>query len=191
MQLTTQPYKKVALGALVILLILGILYATKFLVHHTDSAQFIAQFGVLGVIAVGMIAGFNVFIPVHAATFTPAFLAAGFSMHTIILNLAIGTTIADSISFALGMWSRTIAAKKYASIVARLHTFGTTYKRWIPIGVLLYAACIPFPNEALLIPLGLMGFPFRVLIPSLIIGNILNQTLFAFGFVELFHALFA
>lgn len=188
--MTHHAHKQLLAGTLGILVILGVLYATHQLLQHTNIEASIAQFGVLGMVLVGIIAGFNVFIPIHAATLTPAFLAAGFSMHSIVLSLAVGTTIADLIAFMLGVWGKSITADTYPRFLDRLHTFGTTHARFAPLGILLYAAFVPFPNEVILIPLGLMGFSYTKILLPLIVGNILNQALFAFGFAELFKVLF-
>ena len=45
----------------------------------------------------------------------------------------------------------------------------------VPV-IFLYAAFAPFPNEALLVPLGLAGIRFSTIIVPLILGNLINQS---------------
>jgi membrane protein YqaA with SNARE-associated domain len=46
---------------------------------------------------------------------------------------------------------------------------------------LLYAALVPFPNEAILIPLAISGIKFRYLVAPLLIGNMLHQAILIVG----------
>jgi len=145
----------------------------------------VAEFGYLGVITAGVIAGLNAFFPVPAATLTPLFVGAGLSLPLIVLSLAIGTLIADFTGFALGHLSRTIVAKRYPRTSA---FFADLYQRRrklvLPVAF-LYAAFVPFPNEAILIPLALAGARFSLLLIPLFLGNLLNQAILVYGITGL------
>ena len=176
----------VTLGLLVTVFLLIIFFAKE--VAESEALQnLIYQFGYTGVLLVGFIAGLNTFIPVHAATFAPVFVSAGLYIPFIIVTLAIGTMLADSVGFLIGKVSRTVIEETYPKI----HTFFVTLhserqKLVLPL-VFLYAALVPFPNEAILIPLALAGVRFPTLVLPLIIGNIVNHTLWVYGFTNLFE----
>ena len=175
-------FSKHALGALVIMVIFGVaLYLAQQLSENSTVVTLVETFGYFGVLLTGIVAGLNTFVPLPAATFTPVFLNAGLNVTLIIVVLAIGTLIADAIGFALGYVGREMVETKYP----KLFNFFTELARErtkliIPI-VVLYAAFVPFPNEAILIPLALAGVRFKLLLIPLIIGNIIHQTWLVLG----------
>lgn len=175
---------------IVALLFFLALFAGAIVLAHALTANpavrmAVADFGYLGVIISGVIAGLNLFVPVPAATLTPLFTGAGLTLPLIVLSLALGTLIADFTGFAFGHVSRTVITERYPRIVdffTRLHANRSTLV--LPV-VFLYAALVPFPNEALLIPLALAGARFSLLMIPLFIGNVVNQTLLVYGVNEL------
>jgi membrane protein YqaA with SNARE-associated domain len=157
------------------------LYFALYLSESSAVQSLVQRFGYLGVLLTGIIVGLNTIVPIHAATFSPIFITAGLPLSMIIFFLAVGTLIADMLAFALGHVSRDFVKEKYPKIygyATKIHTEKSHLL--IPI-VTVYAAIVPFPNEAILIPLALAGTNPKKLIIPLIIGNIIHQTLFVSG----------
>ena len=128
-----------------------------------------------------MVAGLNFIIPIPAATFSALYSAAGLATTGIILALAVGTLIADMIGFWVGTKLRLLLSDSYPTITKYAKRVAAGSSWYIFIFVLLYAALVPFPNEAILIPLAISGIKFRYLVAPLLIGNILHQTILIVG----------
>lgn len=157
------------------------LYFAQTLTENDKVVSLIGSLGYLGVLITGIIAGLNTIVPLHAATFTPLFIEAGLTIPLIIATLAVGTLIADSLGFALGHVSRELMEEKYPKIFNFFTNLATDHSRWITPFVIIYASFVPFPNEAILIPLALAGVKLKKLIIPLVLGNIVHQTLAVYG----------
>ncbi|MCU0678337.1 MAG: VTT domain-containing protein [Candidatus Pacebacteria bacterium] len=187
--------KKQVLSGIVLLLILtavasGALFFAEYLLTNKDLQEQIASFGYLGVIVIAAIAGLNVILPIPAVAFTPVFTAAGLSLGGIILALTIGTLIADFIGYVFGRVSRSTMTEKYPKLIARLEHIHHNHRTWLVPIIFLYAAFMPVPNEALIIPLALLGVSWRTMVLPLFIGNLVNQSIYAYGMYSMFRLLF-
>jgi len=176
--------KKIRL-VLSLVLIIGIFIAVLFvansLANNPALIEFVTGFGYIGVTLIAIVAGLNTFVPLPAATFTPVFIASGLTIPLIIFFLALGTLIADFIGFMLGHVGRDLIMAKYPKIFSFVTNIQENHQRLIIPVVILYASFVPFPNEAILIPLALAGTKFKSLIIPLIIGNIIHQAVIIYG----------
>ena len=145
--------------------------------------------GYLGVLIFSIINGFNVVIPVVTPSFIPALVAAGLDFYVLIVVMAIGMTIADSIAYLLARAGH-----------AHFSGMGMRIERWLeteekkrhslPLWILgFWAFIVPLPNELVVVPLGLLGYPPRHVIPVTIAGNLAFVALVAYGFNDLFSML--
>lgn len=159
----------------------GIVALAQLLAANEQAVSIVEQFGYIGVVILAVIAGLNAVVPVPAATLTPVFLSAGMVIPLIILCLTIGTLIADFVGFFIGRLSRDFVAEKYPKVIEFFGRLSNKRKLIVLPLVALYAALVPFPNEAILVPLGLSGFRFSTLFIPLFLGNLLNQTLLVYG----------
>ena len=187
--------KKQVLSGIGLLLILTAVASAAFIVAeytltHPGLQTQVASFGYLGITLFAMIAGLNVIVPIPAATFTPVFTAAGLTLPLIVLSLTIGTLLADFIGYAFGKLSRETVTAKYPALVARLEHIYEHKRHWLIPVVFLYASFVPIPNEALVIPLAFLGVRWRILILPLFVGNLINQTIYAYGFQNVFYLFF-
>jgi membrane protein DedA with SNARE-associated domain len=187
--------KKQVLSGVVLLLILTAvaslaLFSAEYLLNNPDLQAQVASFGYLGVLVIAVIAGLNVILPIPAVAFTPIFTAAGLSLVGIILALTVGTLIADFIGYVFGRLSRETLATKYPAFVRRLENIHNYHRRWLLPIIFLYAAFMPVPNEALVIPLALLGVPWRIMMIPLFLGNLVNQSIYAYGMYTAFRLLF-
>lgn len=186
--------KKIGEGVLLLLVLGMVLVSTLFLADYVSSSPaalaFISQFGYLGAVLLSAILGLNVILPLPAASFVPLFTEAGLWLPGIILALTTGTLIADYLGFAFGKWSRVTVAKKYPKPMKRFEDLYNKHHARVPYVTFLYAAFMPLPNEAIILPLAVLGAPFRLLIIPLILGNLVSQTIFSYGIQNVFLWLF-
>jgi len=182
--------KQIASIALVGVIFIAAVWLSQWLSNSSETVALVERFGYLGLVGIGMIAGLNFIIPIPAATFSALYSAAGLATTGIIVALAVGTLIADMIGFWVGTKLRLLLSDSYPTITKYAKQVAAGSSWYIFIFVLLYAAFVPFPNEAILIPLAISGIKFRYLILPLIIGNILHQTILIVGVDTLGQALF-
>lgn len=150
----------------------------------------VSEFSYFGVFITAVIAGLNTFVPLPAATFTPLFLAAGLSMPFIITTLVAGTLLADFVGYTLGHVSRELLQNRHPKLFNFFTQLRNEHTNFIVPTTFIYAALLPLPNEFILVPLALAGTNFRKLLLPLIIGNIVHQTLLAYGITNIFQTVF-
>jgi membrane protein DedA with SNARE-associated domain len=170
--------------------LLASFFAAQAVEQSTVAQGLVASFGYLGVLFIAIIAGLNAIIPIPAATFVPIFIAGGLVMPFIIAMLALGTIIADLVGYYLGRYGSTYVTMHYPRTYAKIKQLHETHSVWLPWFVLIYASFVPFPNEAYLIPFGILGIPLRIWILPVIIGAIIYQTLSAYGVENIFRFFF-
>ncbi|MBP9717230.1 MAG: hypothetical protein KBD44_00765 [Candidatus Pacebacteria bacterium] len=162
------------------------LFIAQAISDNPELQATVASWGYLGVVLLGIVAGLNVIVPLPAGSFAPAFVAAGMWMPFIIIALTIGTLIADYIGYAFGRWSRTGISEKYPKLLVRYESLITKHHIWLLPVIFLYAAFVPFPSEAIILPLAVLGINFRQMFLPLLLGNLLYQTLLSYGAQNLF-----
>jgi len=132
------------------------------------------------------IAGF----PVPIVAFTPIFVELGLNTVLVVVAIVIGLTMGDLVTYAFGVLGRRLSGGKENKVLVRLEAYSKKYKT-LPLWILFFwASFIPIPNEVLLLPLGLLGYRLVHILPPLILGNIVLNTLVASGVVGIFSALF-
>lgn len=173
---------------LVAVIVVGF-WAAAFVSGNEMIKDFVAQYGYFGLFSLSILSGFNLAVPIPIAAFLPVFIISGLDFWTSILIMAVGTTIADTIAFQLGRVGRQMLGKKPGRHVAALEKMQKSHPWTPPLLMFLYASFAPLPNEVLAIPLGIMGCRSRSIIPALFFGNVIFNSLFAFGIVSLHGAL--
>ena len=161
--------------------LLGALWV-GFVVRESPVIQaFLLGGGYVGVFFFSIVNGFNVFVPIVTASFVPALVGAGLNVSIVVALIALGTTIADCATFFLARAGRVHLSASENKLMKFL--FAAEERRhWLPLLILaLWATIVPIPSEVILIPLGLLGFPSRHVVPILFIGNLLFSGLIAFG----------
>jgi len=171
--------------SIVLTALLLAVYASTQLSEQTALVALVESWGYSAVVVLGFISGINAIIPIPAATLTPVFSAAGLLLPGIILSLVAGTMIADLCGYLFGASTKNIISEKYPRLVNFLQHIVANHRRWLIPFVIVYAAFIPFPNEAILIPLAFSGITFRYLLIPLIIGNTLHQLVLVYGVIGL------
>tara|TARA_B100000745_G_scaffold298673_1_gene247841 strand:+ start:1587 stop:2156 length:570 start_codon:yes stop_codon:yes gene_type:complete len=171
-------------------LIVSALLLADYITQSERAQQTVVSMGYIGVLAVAVVGGLNSIAPVPPAVFVPIFTASGLLMPIIIAMLILGTTIADLIGYFLGKLSKEFIVEHYPKTYQYISKLNVENKALLFIFVLLYASAVPFPNEAFLIPLGILGVPlYRFLLP-MILGTTLYHTATAYGAESIFQFLF-
>lgn len=181
-----QLTKLTLITALILGFVSAAFYLAGYVEQHDTAKEIVNQFGYVGVIVVALVAGLNAVVPVPAATFVPVFLAAGLTMPLIIVSLVIGTTIADLIGYQLGRWGKRLVSKQYPRTHDRIQALQERHRKLLIPFVFCYSAFVPFPNEAIMIPLALSGVHLRIFIIPLVLGTVINQSLLAYGVNNIF-----
>ena len=62
----------------------------------------------------------------------------------------------------------------------------------MPLGVLfIYTLIVPAPNELIVIPLALAGYRLTHILPILLVGNFIFNTVLALGLITIFDSFFS
>lgn len=175
--------------AVLLVMSLSLLFADR-LTNNDVARETVQSFGYVGVFVVSFIANLNVFVPVPPGTFTPIFISAGLSFWLIMIVMSVGTVLADLVGYFIGHLSKEYVVKKYP----RTHKFfihlSEEHEHWVLPAVFIYAAMAPFPNEAVVIPLGMIGYPLKPLILPITLGTLLYHIAFSYGITNIFSLLF-
>ncbi|MCA9361478.1 hypothetical protein KC845_02890 [Candidatus Kaiserbacteria bacterium] len=180
----------ILLASLLLIIVTASFLAASAIENNDTAKELIGDFGYLGVFVIALIAGLNAIIPVPVATFTPIFLAGGLSIYLIIIFLVAGTLLADLVGFFIGKWGHSFVTNHYPGTFEKIANLHQKHSYLIPYFVFFYASFVPFPNEAYLIPLGLLNVPLRSFIIPIILGTFVYITISVFGFDAIFNYFF-
>lgn len=150
----------------------------------------VQEAGYWSVYFLALISGLNPFLPVPPATFSPIFVASNLTVSAIIITLTLGTITADLIGFFIGKYSKDYIRNKYPKTFLFFENASNKNSYFIIFIVALYASFIPFPNEVIIVPLSIGGFPLKKVIVALIAGNLIHHTILVHGALELNQLVF-
>jgi membrane protein YqaA with SNARE-associated domain len=171
----------------VLICVLAITFYVATTIEKNPALQnILATIGYPGVYILALIIGLNPFMPVSAATFTPMFLAAHLSLPLIIVTLTLGTITADGLGYLFGHVSKSYVRHAHPRIYQFFKSLYTKHRSSVLPVVCLYSAFVPLPNELFLLPLAVLGMPFRTLLIPVLIGDTISQTLMALGIQNIF-----
>lgn len=174
-------------GGALILIIFIAFYLAHLARESSLIRDLVADYGYFGIFVVALISGFNLAVPVPAATFLPLFLQSGLDFWFTITLITFGVTLADSFTYIIGRLGREIIDEKRKMIIT-LEIVGERH-RWAPMTLLfLFSAIVPLPNEILVVPLGFLNYKFRRIWPVILAGNFIFNLIYASGAVGLFES---
>jgi membrane protein YqaA with SNARE-associated domain len=170
------------------LLIAGAFWLTRYIAGDGAAvAQLVGNYGLLAIFLISLASGFNLVVPLPAIVFLPIFTELGYSLPLLIAIITLGMTFGDSIAFWVGRAGKDVLhGTRAESIISRFESAREKH----PLAPLLllvpYVAFVPLPNEILVLPLSFIGYPFRFIFPTLLVGNAVFNTLSALGIAGLF-----
>ncbi|MBP9759983.1 MAG: VTT domain-containing protein [Candidatus Pacebacteria bacterium] len=86
---------------------------------------------------------------------------------------ACGVTAGDSTSYLLGRRGSELLSSRMRAMLGRLASLEERSPRLVSVVIFLYGALMPFSNDLLVIPAGMLGYPFLRVMTLLGVGNIL------------------
>lgn len=181
--------KRIISLALILAILIGVILISFSLAHFIENnpawQEILTSYGYFGAFLTAFILGISAVLPIPAGTFAPIFIAGGLSVYLLIPIMAIGTLCADWLGYVFGKFSRSVVSDKYPKLIKKLEKNINNNFLLIP-SIIGYAAFVPLPNEILVIIYALLGVRFKILLIPLLIGNMINHTVFTFGFYNLF-----
>lgn len=182
--------KIAAQGIFIILFIIMAFYFANIARGDETIKSIVSSYGYLGIFVLSVISGFNLIVPIPAASFLPLFLESGLNFWITILIISLGMTLADGVAYLLGDLGKKVlpteTVKKTESTLAIIHK----HYRWAPLFILfVFASTAPLPNELIIIPLAFLGYPLWLIIAISFVGSIVFNLLYALGIINLFYLL--
>jgi len=178
--------RNIVVRTLLVVIVIVLVILLNRLAIGSDAVKDIAgRFGYAGIFLVSVVSGFNVVLPIPVAGFFPFFISAGFHPVVTIAVISLGMVVGDSVGYFLGRMGRTSAPQQMTRWAARVEHLWERHPFFAYLALFAYAAFVPLPNELIVVPFAFLGAKFRYVLLSVFLGNILFNTLVAFGF---FHA---
>lgn len=148
----------------------------------------VASYGYVGVFAVAFISGLNLVVPVPGIAFVPVFVKSGLDFNYSIIVLTAGMTIADSVAYGFGALGRKVYAYTHQNgrTIRALIRFRKHHRLGPYLALLVFAMFAPLPNEVMVIPMGILGYRLRHILPVIFVGNFVFNQLYAQGIARLF-----
>lgn len=186
---TRNTIKYAAIIIFVIAIIAAAFLLRDIVTKNHALQEFIDRYGLLAIFIISAVSGFNIAVPIPIVSFVPAFAAAGLNVWLVVGTIALGMTTGDSLGYLIGRIGRDIAHPTVARTKERLDYIRTRFKTTPLIVLFLFVAFVPFPNEILVIPLGFLGYSFRIMFPIIFFGNAVFNTLSYIGILNIFSLL--
>jgi len=177
--------RRIVVQVSVIVILLGLAVWLGSVAEESATVrEVVSQFGYAGIFIVSVASGFNLVLPVPTVAFLPLFLGAGFGFWTTLAVMTLGMTLGDSLGFLIGAAGRRVAEvgrRNDGRLLAWFEKVHRKYRFGPYVLLFFYAAFVPVPNELLIIPMSFAGYRLHFMIPVVLLGNFLFNSLVAFG----------
>ena len=186
----TRRSRQLALHISLLLLLVSLAYSLGGIASRNETVKIVvSEFGYPGIVLLSIVSGFNVLVPVPVISFLPLFLESGLAFWFTIISIAMGLTMGDLLGYLIGLTGRKIFTlqERQQQTVRYLEELTEKYRYAPMILLFLFASFVPFPNETLVIPLAFLGFKLRHLLPVLIVGHLIFNTLAGLTASALFY----
>ncbi len=169
-------------AALALAALLTFLVAWTLLIRRVGAVGLVERIGVRnGYLLVFLIAsagGLSTFTSVALYT-TVATLAAG-GLNPLLLGAFAGTglTIGDSLFFLIGLEGRRASSGALEARLQRMAAWFGRRPEWaLRLAIFVYAGLTPLPNDLMVMTIAASGIRYRLILPSLLAGNLVLATL--------------
>lgn len=173
-------------GILIVLFVGLVFWTNRYAIQNGAIQSAVSQLGYLGIFLFSIASGFNLIVPIPIVSFFPFFLSAGFHPIPTVLVISLGMTVGDALGYLIGRAGRDIVSPRSKTIVRRIEALQSKHALLPYIGIFLYAAFSPLPNELIVIPLAFLGFRMWKVMLAVFAGNCIFNALAAFGFAQFF-----
>lgn len=164
-------------------------WANLYAAEHDLVRDMAVRFGYPGIFLAAAASGFNLVVPVPLIAFFPFFMEIGFDPALTVATIAAGMTTGDLLGYLIGRTTREMFAPKVRGMMGRLEALRDRHRVLPFVVMFLYAAFAPIPNEVLVIPLAFLRYPLPGIFTAVLAGNLIFNSLVAFGVVRVFEAL--
>lgn len=184
-----QKTLKVLFKAIVLVAIFAVaFYLARIARDSSVVREMVFDYGYFGIVAVSVVSGFNLAVPIPAVAFLPLFLESGLNFWLTITLITLGVTLADSLTYVVGRLGREVIDDKRRIIIALERASERHW--WAPmIFLFLFASFVPLPNEILVVPLGFLNYKFSRILPPVLAGNFMFNLIYSAGIINLFEFL--
>lgn len=168
--------------------IAAVVWANMYAAEHEVVRSAAIRFGYPGIFIAAAISGFNLVVPIPVIAFFPFFMEIGFAPVLTVLIIAVGMTTGDLVGYLLGKFARDVVTVHDHWIVVRFESLRERHPGVPFLVMFLYAAFAPLPNEILVMPMAFLRYPVVGIFVAVLAGNLIFNSLLAFGAIELFEA---
>jgi membrane protein YqaA with SNARE-associated domain len=139
-------------------------------------------------LALSAASGFNLAVPIPIVSFFPFLMELGFHPWWALATIAFGMTLGDLVGFLLGVAGRRALEGREIKAFQGLERLRERHAKLPLVALFLYASFAPIPNEVVVIPMALLGYPIVGVGSALFAGNIIFNGLFALAGMGFFGA---
>lgn len=172
--------KTLAFSALIVLILI---ISWSIIIYYMSPEQIIRLIGLNNGYAItfigGVLGGTSLFFPFPNYLIVLTFGAAGLNPWLLAGIATAGVIIGESTSYIVGRASNSLLSTRWSERAHRLKKRLTTTKSWRIFILLILIGIVPIPNDYILVPLGLMRYPFWKAIIPLGIGNLFYNLILA------------
>lgn len=161
-----------------------LVFLTFSITFHYFSPDYIVNWigeenSYLLIFVLALIGGLSTFSGVPYHVFLVGLALGGLNPYILGLVTATGVMLGDTTSYFLGYYGRVLITPGIESSLEKILHLEEKHPALLPIIFLIYGSALPFSNDIVTIPSGLIRYPFfKVMIP-LAIGNLIFNTLLA------------
>ena len=176
-------YKKLGIIAAIVV---AALVVSRIASESLVIQEVVETYGYFGVLISSVVSSLNPIVPIPVVAFVPVFLSAGLEFWPVTLAIALGVTLGDTIGYFIGRAGFAVLSGHMEEYMVKIKEWRKKYPK-APLGVLFaYTLVVPAPNELIVIPLALAGYRLAHILPILLVGNFIFNTVLASGLVTVF-----
>ena len=156
------------------------------ILYHYSPEKIVEKVGVSNVYLVlglmALIGGTSIFLPIPYYLLTISLGAAGLNPFLLGICAGVGTLLGDTTSYYIAYKGREIVPKKHSIFFQRIFDWAVKKNPIrVQIFTFLYTAIVPFSDDLIMVPAGVIKYPFWKLAISAGLGKIVFNTILAFS----------
>lgn len=170
----------------IVALVLAVLWSSKVAAKSEFIRLLAVEFGYLGIFLSSVANALNPFVQFPMAAFIPFFTDIGLDKWMIIFIITFAMFIVDVVVFVLvKMGGKYMYNRRFKDKDTYLKNFYKEHHWAPPLALFFFESVVPLPNELVIIPLAFKGYRLIPLMPAMLFGNLVFNTLAAEGFMAI------
>lgn len=169
----------------ILVLLIAFVIVWSIFIYYVSPSKIIEAIGVnngyLMVFFASLFGGISILIPFPYYIFVFSFGGGGLNPIVLGIVAGIGLIIGESTSYLVGYHGREILPSKLEKMFSKISNWCKRTKHFILVSLFLflYGSLVPFPNDLIILPLGLARYPYWKMIIPLGLGNIIFNIILA------------